>query len=61
MYAVIIRHGGQEVVKVLSATTYKVFVTNIVGSYKKNFEVDKDLMLFSSCSFFECLEFIRKK
>lgn len=58
MYAVVIAQGSHQIVKVLSATAYKLYVS---GIGKKEFEVDKDLMLYSSLGYKQCLAFILEK
>ena len=58
MYVVLKQQLGVQVYKMVSATAYKIVVQTIGSSYKKEVEVDKEEVLYSSCKFKDCLEYI---
>ena len=58
MYVVLKQQLGVQVYKMVSATAYKIVVQTISSSYKKEVEVDKEEVLYSSCKFKDCLEYV---
>ena len=64
MYVVLKQQLGVQVYKMVSATAYKIVVQTIGNGYKKEalskreLEVDKEDVLYSSCKFKDCLEYV---
>ena len=58
MYVVLKQQLGVQVYKMVSATAYKIVVQTIGKGYVRELEVDKEEVLYSSCKFKDCLEYV---